>query len=743
MKKALSLLIFIVCGPISIFSQEMARINLVDKITGKPLQYANLCFENKSMKHQTFQISDENGKASEAINGKTVLAVSMIGYKTFLDTLYNGGNYTFKLEPSVFGMDEVVVTAQNKPRLVDNSIYNVNVISSLDMKEKAANNLSELLSTQLNFRISQDAVLGSGLTLNGLGGEHVKILIDGVPVIGRMNGNLDMSQLILNNADHVEIIDGPMSVQYGSNAMGGAINIITRENTRNSLIAGLNTYYETVGVYNADGSFSMNKDKHAFGFDGGRNFFQGYPRLEGIRTSLFKPKEQYYGSGYYVYHSNHTRIKADARYFRETLLYKGSPILAGHNYGLATDSYFYTNRFSANLFFKQDLGVNSRINIISSLENYSRIKNTWLNDLVDLHKMLSPDSSLQDTSTFRDYLSRGEWYYDNGRNLFNIAAGYDIAIETGTGKRILDNKQVIGNYAAFATLNLSPVKKLEFQGGIRLIYNTKYDAPIASSLNLKYAPSKKLNFRGSYARGFRAPSLKELYLEFQDINHNILPSPDLKAENSNNINVSGNYKFDFGKNFFDIEMKGFYNQIENSIQLTLIDQATNQYGYINVDGYTTGGTTVQLKYRLHPRFEVSLGESAINHYYYFTGENGRVEDNAMNYEFTANMKYDLFRSDLILSVFYKFTGKYPILSGTENDLHFGFVSDYNMMDITLNKSFFNKQFTLSTGVKNLFNVVSVYSEGGSGGVHSGGSDSSSIAWGRSFFLKLAYNFTKY
>ena len=386
MKRKTSLIILILFMSYSAFAQEVANIKLVDKVTGEPLPFAHLCFENKNLNKETYKVSDLSGHASEEIKGKTILAVSMMGYKTLLDTINNGGEYTYKMQPTVFNMDEVVVTAQVKPQKVDNSIYKVNVISNIDIKEKAANNLSELLSDKLNFRISQDAVLGSGLTMNGLRGEHIKILIDGVPVIGRMNGNIDLGQLNLSNVDHIEIVEGPMSVQYGSNALAGAINIITRENTRNRLTAGLNTYYESVGVYNADGSFSMNKKKHSFGLDGGRDFFGGFPRPEGIRTRLFKPKEQYFGDAYYIFQTKNTKIKTDARYFRETLLSKGTPVTVGHYYGLAPDSYFYTSRLSGKLLLDQKIGTRSRLEIVTSLADYNRIKNTWINDLVNLKK---------------------------------------------------------------------------------------------------------------------------------------------------------------------------------------------------------------------------------------------------------------------------------------------------------------------------------------------------------------------
>ena len=98
-----------------------------------------------------------------------------------------------------------------------------------------ASQLNQLLNSQLNFRISQDPILGSGAALNGLGGEGLTVLVDGVPVRGRLNGQVDLSQLSLNNVERVEIVNGPMAVEYGTNALAGTINLITKSNHREGL----------------------------------------------------------------------------------------------------------------------------------------------------------------------------------------------------------------------------------------------------------------------------------------------------------------------------------------------------------------------------------------------------------------------------------------------------------------------------------------------------------------------------
>ncbi len=160
---------------------------------------------------------------------------------------------------------KLVVTAQFSPKRLDQSIYKVKVIDNSSVEKKGATNLSELISNELNFSPVRDAALGSSVRIQGLGGEHVKILVDGVPMVGRQNGILDLSQINVSSIDHIEIVEGPMSVVYGSNAMAGVINIITKENHRQSLTAGVEGYYETVGVYDFDANFLAEQGEEQYG----------------------------------------------------------------------------------------------------------------------------------------------------------------------------------------------------------------------------------------------------------------------------------------------------------------------------------------------------------------------------------------------------------------------------------------------------------------------------------------------
>ncbi|MCU0371309.1 MAG: TonB-dependent receptor, partial [Bacteroidales bacterium] len=280
---------------------QQAVVRVQDAKSGQAVPFAHVCFQPVDGGKPLHAITEENGTVQNLAESRSVIAISYVGYETIYDTINPGEKTTISLKPKIQEMNEVVVTAQFAPQRVDQSIYKVKVINSRQIESKAANNLNDLLNSELNIRITQDGALGTSMSMQGLSGEHIKFLIDGVPVIGRMNGNIDISQLNLYNVDHIEVIEGPMSVVYGSNALAGVINIITKENKNTRLSAYGKGYLESVGIYNFDLGASYKVKDHVFSFSGGRNFFDGYSDDDSLRSVRWKPKRQYFFDGYYIY----------------------------------------------------------------------------------------------------------------------------------------------------------------------------------------------------------------------------------------------------------------------------------------------------------------------------------------------------------------------------------------------------------------------------------------------------------
>jgi outer membrane receptor for ferrienterochelin and colicins len=723
---------------VNIFAQNSSVV-VFDESTRAILPNANVCIENLSNKSRQFKITDLNGKAELNITSKSEVAVSYMGYEHLIDTIKPGQQLKVYLKQSAYQVNSVVITAQYAPVKADNSIYKVNVIDLNAINEKGATNLKELLGTELNIRTGQDGVLGSTMSLQGLSGEHIKILIDGVPVIGRMDGNIDISQLNMYNVDHVEIVEGPMSVIYGSNALAGAINIITKENKRAKFTGILDGYYESVGTYNFSGGFSKRLKNNVVSLNLARNFFSGYSLVDTSRSQLWNPKLQYNTDFYYMLDQKKYKLKISGLYFYEQIQDKGE--LMAPYYETAFDQYYYTNRFTPKIEFSSKVAANRFLSLLGSYSYYNRIKNTYYNDLTTLEKQLTSNSTDHDTSVFDAIMLKASYSKTNEENKLDYQTGLDFNIERGKGKRILDNEQSIGDYAAFISIKYKPFKKFDIQPGLRYAYNTKYSAPLVYSINIKYNPTKSFNFRASYAKGFRSPSLKELYLYFVDVNHDVAGNPDLESEHSQNINLSGIYNFSKDKHYFTLEAKLFYNYIQNII--TLAQNEGLSYTYINVDQYKTKGGSMSLTYKLHPRLTWKIG-------WELTGRNNslnQLDTNINNFAYTNDFsnewRYSNVKYKFTISVFYKYNSPLPQFYIDENEqVREGYIEEYQTLDISLKRNFIKDMLQLTIGGKNLFDNKNISSVGSTGGAHTSGDGTVPVSWGRTWFVNLTYYFNK-
>jgi outer membrane receptor for ferrienterochelin and colicins len=726
-------------------SGQHAVIRVQDGKSGQPVSYAHVCFQPLNGGKLEHALTEEDGSAANMAESRSVVSISYIGFETIYDTINPGESKTISMRPKIQDMNEVVVTAQYSPQRVDQSIYKVKVINSRQIEQKAANNLTDLLSSELNIRISNDGVFGSSMSLQGLSGEHIKFLIDGVPVIGRMNGSIDISQLNLYNVDHIEVIEGPMSVVYGSNALAGVINIITKENKNTSLSSYARGYLESVGVYNFDLGASIKEKDHVFSFSGGRNFFDGYSSNDSLRSmglanpeDSWKPKRQYFLDGYYIYGRPKLKLKISSSWFDEKLLNRGN--LIGPYYESAFDTYFLTSRSTSKVEINQKVRENRYINLMGSYSFYSRKKETYFKDMTTLNETPTTNGEDWDTTRFHNGLFRGTFSKSDPAKKLNYQFGLDFNVEAATGERITGNYQQIGDYAAFLSVQYQPVKWFDMQPGIRYIYNTKYQAPLVYSLNLKFAFLGNYSIRTSYSRGFRAPSLKELYLFFVDVNHNIQGNPDLESENSHNVNLSFQYNRETTKSFVGTELNFFYNNINNVI--TLAQSTGTLYTYINVDKYITQGAQVVINYRLYPWWSVKTGGGVTGRYNSLSNEDGSDKKFYYSPDAVVTTTYRWLKTNMDFTLDYKFTGRMPQFFVINDVVFEGYVSAYNSMDFTMQKSFFKNRLTIGTGVKNIFDNTTIPAVG-EGGVHTGGSNSTPIGWGRTVFLQAAVNFNKF
>jgi outer membrane receptor for ferrienterochelin and colicins len=406
----------------------------------------------------------------------------------------------------------------------------------------------------------------------------------------------------------------------------------------------------------------------------------------------------------------------------------------------AFDSYFITTRATGKLEASSKWKTDRFLSIIGSYSFYQRQKETYFVDLTTLDKNLTVNPEDQDTTRFHNAMARATFSKSRESSKLNYQLGLDFNYEMGEGKRITGEKQNIGDYAAFLSVEYEPVKNLLFQPGLRAIYNTKYKAPLIYSLNVKYGFRKNYTLRGSFSRGFRAPSLKELYLYFVDVNHNIRGNEDLSSENSYNGNVNFSYQRETANSFVSTEVNLFYNYINNVITLALV--SGDLYTYINLDRKITQGAQLTLNYRLYPQLNTRFGIGVIGIHNSLSDEVAGARQFYYSPNIVTSANYRWMKYDVEFNLEYKMTGKLPQLQvDGEGQLFEGYVSRYDMLDFNVGKSFFKNTLGISAGVKNLFDVTTIPSTGGSTGTaHTGGTTSVPVGWGRTFFVKATFNF---
>lgn len=523
-----------------------------------------------------------------------------------------------------------------------------------------------------------------------------------------------------------------MSVIYGSNALAGVVNIISNDISRNSFSANASSYVESVNVVNFDGGASLRKGRNAFGVRAGRNFFGGYLPIDNGRALVWKPKRQVNADVDHYLSLPKITIKSRLSHFDELLLVRGQ--LLPPYFERAFDNHFVTKRTTA----RMDLvtkGANP-FTLNNSLSFYERVRTLYFNDLTLAEKTAAE----YDTTGFGSFLSRGIYAYRAESGILSTQVGYDANFDWATGDRIGGEQHRIADIAAFATMQYQPLDWLSLQPGFRYAYNSEFPAPLIYALHTKAGPYKGFLARASYSNGFRSPSLKEMYLYFVDVNHDIKGNPDLIPENSSHVQLQLTHRVERVKYGTEIEARFFLNNIDD--QITLVEIEGGSYTYFNLDHARTMGYSASIHSSLYPIFDLRLGWGS-------TGVSNQIfgkEDVGFYWspEITSELTCNFDRIDLSLTGIYKYTGRTTRLVLDENqDVKEGFMDSYHNLDVNVLKSFLNKRLAVNAGVRNLFDVTNITSAISSGGVHSGGgSGNVPVAWGRTYFLKLTFNISK-
>jgi outer membrane receptor for ferrienterochelin and colicins len=634
-------------------------------------------------------------------------------------------------------LEDVVITGQYAENSLSQSVYRVKVIGQKRIEQQGAVNLRDLLNNELNVRINNDPALGSGLSIQGINGQNIKIMIDGVPVVGREGNFIDLNQLNLNNIERIEVVEGPMSVSFGTDALGGVINLITKKSYKPHDQLGAKAYYENIGQYNLNlfTSIYLNREWR-LEVNGSRNFFDGFAQNEDSRVKLWKPRTQYFGDLSISKKFTHSSLRITGSIFDEKVTNRDSGTITPYSaYGI--DQYYYTRRISTAAFYEQKLFSNHSLHIVAAYNHYRRIVNTTRKDLVTLQENLVPEAHLQDTGYFKNVMSRGTFSRNKDKAKYNYQLGYETTYDQFTGNRISNGTQSLTDISGFASMELKFFQRLLLRPGMRLTYNSKYQAPIIPSLNLKWDIRSDLSLRASFGRGFRSPTLKELYLNFTDPAHNIKGNPDLKAETQNNYQLSLTHQHLLEENMLKVDVALFYNEIFNKIDLVLLNSNTLEACYTSISDFRNVGTNITAEY-VAPDYAVSLGYALIGINNTFTNMIA-TDKYFTNHEYRCNARYLIKKIKMQVALFCKYNSLMQLFQYniTDGEVKTGFIDGFTLLDLTASRSFFNQKLTIQTGVKNMLDVLNVQASLAAG-PHAPAGNNAAVSMGRTYFCAIQY-----
>ena len=581
--------------------------------TGEHLPYATV-----AVKGTTYGcVADGTGhyKINNIPLGDHVLVISSLGYETieypFTAQRNTSDELNFSLRESALLVDEVVVSATRNETNRRETATVVNVASAKLFEGTASANLSEAMSFQSGLRVENTCgnCGAPQLRINGLEGQYSQILLDSSPIFSSLAGVYGLEQLPVAMIERVEVIRGGGSALFGSNAIGGVVNIITKEPLRNTFSLSHTTNIMEDGTPDLNtslgGAFVSDDYKIGAYIFGQVKDRDGYDRNDDGFSDITKLSSQTVGFRAYYKTSAHSRITAEYHHIHEFRRggdnMDNAPHMAmiceqlDHNIdggGLRFDLFPSTrHRFSAYV-SAQGIGRSSYFGTDMTPDAYGTTR--------DFTLVGGAQYTLNYKAGLPSELTVGAEYNYNALN--------DIYLAT---ERRLDQQTSV--YGLFAQ-NEWKSEKVNILIGFRLDkHNMIKNLIFSPRANIRYSPIEDLGLRVSYASGYRAPQAYNEDLHIDALNHAvsiISLADDLRPEFSHSFSLSADYYHNFGRLQANLMVEGFYTMLDDVFTLEKVGEDAE--GNIlkerrNATGARVGGVTAELKVGIPSIFDVQLG----------------------------------------------------------------------------------------------------------------------------------------
>lgn len=508
-------------------------------------------------------------------------------------------------------MEQVVVTGTRTPKLLANTPVLTKLITASDIAKADATNLRDLLQqvlpgVEFSYAMNQQV----HMNFSGFGGQSMLILVDGERLAGETMDDVDFSRLCMDNVDHIEIVKGAASALYGSNAAGGVINIITKNGIRPFAL-------------NLNARLGRHHEQRY-----GLSWQQGAGRWSNLLTVNRNRSDNY------DVHNGDTpvtrvvaTIYGDATWnFKEQLSYRPSEKLSL----TGRAGYFYRQLVRTSETPERYRDFSGGLRGIWKPDTHNSLDLSYAFDQYD-----KSDYQRITRLDIRDYSN----VQNSLRLLYNHTFGSDDVLSLGAdymhdylfNTNLEDRTRRQDSFDAFAQYDWNVNRQWEAVGALRYDYfSDGRISRLTPKVSVRYQPVRNLNFRASYGMGFRAPTLKEKYYNFDMAGIWIVEgNPALKPEVSHNFNLSADYTH----RHYNFTLAAYYNRIRDKIATGAPfyknpSDRIPHLPYLNLDDYSVSGgeataqarwpngLTARLSYAYtHERLPKDKNSNAVNNQY--------------------------------------------------------------------------------------------------------------------------------
>ena len=594
---------------------------------------------NKALEFVTVQIkqlqigviTDDNGKFTlkEIPYGTHEIKATIMGFETVSKTVTINSStkitaFNFELNESQILLDQLVVTGTKTFKRQTESAVIVNIIDSKTLDGVQACNLSEGLKFQPGLRVETDCQTCNytQLRMNGLAGGYSQILINGRPIFSPLTGLYGLEQIPANMIERIEIVRGGGSALYGSSAIGGTVNVITKIPQKNGFDIGY-THQNINGgaldnILSGNGTF-LNEKKTAgislFVNNRNREYYDhngdNYSELPELKNSSF-------GTNLFFQPTKNQKIELSISNLNEFRY--GGEMVQKPAY-LTQQSEERTHRvWIGSLDYQINLN-NDSTSIIAYLatQNTSRDHYTGIfpDDSAGIaNHLINPPYGYSTNTTFQggaQFNQKVKSFYGLG-NVLTFGGEYvsdDVYDEIESYQYKVD--QLTQNVGAFAQSDMDITSSINLLTGVRADKHNLVDYVIVSPrVSLLYKLKKATQFRLTWGTGFRAPQAfdTDLHIAFAGGGvSRVTLADNLKEERSQSFSGSVNYDLSEEKYVLGFTLEGFYTHLKDAFYLQPLgtDAHGERFEKRNGDGATVQGMTLELRANYNRKLQLETG----------------------------------------------------------------------------------------------------------------------------------------